>query len=123
MLLPVDGVRARPRVRAGSAVDAPEPLAGLRVERVEVAVALAEEIEAAGGGEPAADQRLLGVVLPRDLARVDVDRRHAAPLLLARDHLERAAEPELRAAGVLRRLDVVGHRLVEVERDREPALR
>src|SRR5262245_8833336 len=92
MLLPVDGVRDRHRVRARAAVEAPEPLAGLRVERVEVAVALAEEIEAAGGDEPAADQRLLGVVLPGDLARVDVDGRHAAPLLLGRDHLERAAE-------------------------------
>src|SRR4029077_12014273 len=93
-----------------------------RLERVEAAVAFAEEEEPSGRGEPAADQRLLGVVLPRELAGVDVHRRDAAPLLLARDDLERAAEPELGAAGVLGRLDVVGHRLVQVERAREPIL-
>ena len=57
---------------------------------------------------------------PDDLPGVDVHRCHPAPLLLGRDHLERATEPELRAARILRRLDVISHRLVKVERDREP---
>ena len=46
----------------------------------------------------------------------------AAPLLLARDDLERAAEPEL-AAGVRRLLDVIGHRLVQVGRVGQAQLR
>src|SRR5258706_10822768 len=57
---------------------------------------LAEEHQAPGGGERAADQGLLGVVLPRDLAGIDVDRREAAPLLLARYGLECAAQRHLK---------------------------
>src|SRR2546422_5787819 len=123
ILLAADHVGDRLRVGAGAAVEAPQLLAGRRVERVEAAVTLTEEEQAARGGQAAADQRLLGIVLPGHLAGVDIDGRDAAPLLLARDNLERAAEPHLRAAGILRRLDVIGHRLVQVERDGEPVLR
>ena len=59
-------------------------------------------------------------MLPGDLAAVDVHCRHPTPLLLGRDHLEGATEPELGAARVFRRLDVVGHRLVQVEGDGQP---
>ena len=43
-----------------------------------------------------------------------VDRRHVAPLLLGRDHLEGAAEPQL-ALRIGRALDVVSHRLMQVD--------
>src|SRR6267143_5555676 len=46
-----DHVGHRLRVRAGAAVEAPQLLAGRRVERIEVAIALAEEEETARGGE------------------------------------------------------------------------
>ena len=54
--------------------------------------------------------------LPRDLAGVEVDGDETAPLLLARDRLERAAEPQLVPPGYGGFLDVIGHRLVQVRR-------
>src|SRR5258706_8146732 len=89
-------IRHRRRVDAGSCLVLPQQVSGRRVERLEEPVALAEEHQAPGGGERAADQGLLGVVLPRDLAGIDVDRREAAPLLLARYGLECAAQRHLK---------------------------
>src|SRR6266853_1250384 len=111
------------RVDAGSGLVLPQQASGLRVERLEEPVALAEEHQAPGRGERPSDQGLLGVVLPRDLAGIDVDRREPAPLLLARYGLECAAEPELAAARVVRGFDVIGHRLMQVERVGEARLR
>src|SRR3954471_5465952 len=122
VLLLADLIRDGLGIRAGAAVEAPQLLAGLRIERVEAAVALAEEEQAARGGEAATDERLRGVVFPDHLAGIDIHSGDATPLLLARDCLEGAAQPQLGAARILRRLDVVGHRLVQVERDGEPVL-
>src|SRR5712691_5845404 len=72
ILLAAHHVGNRLRVGAGAAIEAPQLLAGRRVERVEAAVALAEEEQPARGGQAAADQRLLGIVLPGDLAGVDI---------------------------------------------------
>ncbi len=95
-------------------LERPQLLAGAGVVGGELAVAFTVEHQAAGRGQHAADQRLRRVVLPGDLAGVEVDRGQPAPLLLARDHLEGAAQPQLAAAGILGGLDVVGHRLVQV---------
>src|SRR5204862_5925758 len=83
-LLPVDLERDRGGVDAGAALEAPELLAGLRVERVEVAGAVAAgEDHATRRGEGPADQRVRQLVLPGDLARIDVYRAESPPLLLA----------------------------------------
>src|SRR5439155_1454435 len=113
----------RRRVDAGAGLVLPQQVTGRRVQRLEEPVALAEEHDTPGSGKGAADQGLLGVVLPSHLAGIDVDRREASPLLLAGDRLERAAEPQLAAARVVRGLDVIGHRLMQVERVGEARLR
>src|SRR5262249_51545675 len=99
VLLAADGVGGWRRVDAGAGIERPEDLAVTGVIGVELAVALAGEDAAAGGREHAPDHRLGRLYLPADLAGVVVDRGDVAPLLLARDHLEGAAEPKL-AAGV-----------------------
>jgi hypothetical protein len=48
----------------------PEQFAAGGVEGVQVAVGFAGEDETAGGGQDAANQRLLGLALPADLAAV-----------------------------------------------------
>src|SRR6266581_5057351 len=123
VLLVLHHVGHRRRVDAGSGLVLPQQASGRGVQRLEKAVAFAEEHQTPGGGERAADQGLLGVVLPRHLAGIDVDRGEPSPLLLARYDLERTAEPELAAARVVRGLDVRGHRLVQVERVGEARLR
>src|SRR6266581_92757 len=109
VLFALHRVGHRRRVDAGSGLVLPQQASGRRVQRLEKAVALAEEHQTPGGGERAADQGLLGVVLPRHLARVDIDGRKASPLLLARYGLERAAQPELAAARIISGLDVISH--------------
>src|SRR5712692_4100042 len=115
VLLALHRVGHRGQIDAGPGLVLPQQLSALGVQGLEQAVALAEEHQSPGGGERAADERLLGVVLPRDLAGVDVDRREASPLLLARYGLECAAEPQLAAARIVRGLDVIGHGLMQVE--------
>src|SRR5439155_18910636 len=72
----------RRRVDAGSGLVLPQQASGRRIQSLEKAVALAEEHQTSGGGERAADQGLLSVVLPRDFAGIDIDGREPPPLLL-----------------------------------------
>src|SRR5439155_19331715 len=102
-------------IDAGAAVVLPQLLAGLGVDRLEPAISLAVEHEISRGGEHAADQRLRRLDAPGDLAGIEVDRDQPSGLLLARDDLERAAEPQL-AAGIWNLLDVIGHRLMQIRR-------
>src|SRR5438552_15006649 len=112
-LLTVDLERDRGGVDAGAALEPPELFAGLGVERVEVAGAVAAgEDHAPRRGEGAADQRVRKLVLPGDLPRVDVDRSEGSPLLLGGDRDEGAPEPELPAVEGGRVRDVV-HRLMQ----------
>src|SRR5271170_3860157 len=60
-------------VHAGPEVIAPDALAGLRVEGIEPAVAFAHEHEVPARGQNPADQGLRGLVLPGDLARLDIE--------------------------------------------------
>src|SRR5665213_3074746 len=113
VLLAVDGIRHRRRIDAGAAIVLPQLVAVLRIERLEPAVALAVEHEPPCRSQHAADQRLGRLHAPGNLAGVEVDRDQTPPLLLARDRLERAAQPQL-AARIRRRLDLVGHRLMQV---------
>src|ERR1700733_9543575 len=92
VLLAADRVADRRCVHARAEVEVPQVLPGLRVDRVEPAVALAEEREVARRRERAADQRLLGNHRPRDLAGLGVDRDEAPVLHAVRlDVAERAA--------------------------------
>src|SRR6266478_6194998 len=81
VLFALHRVGHRRRVDSGSGLVLPQQASGRRVKRFEEPVAFAEEHQTSGGGERAADQGLLGVVLPRHLARIDVDGREPAPLL------------------------------------------
>ena len=114
VLLAVDRVGGRRRVDAGSGKERPQDLAALGVIGPEPAVALAGEHETAGRGERAAHHRQRRLHLPLDLAGVVVDGGDVAEALQVRDHLEGAAEPQL-AVGIGRALDLVGHRLVQVD--------
>src|SRR5436189_2406945 len=77
-LLAVHREYAGGRVNAGAAIILPQHGAGLGVIRLEPAVALAGEQEAAGGRRGAADHRLVGLHLPYLLAGGEVDRRDVA---------------------------------------------
>src|SRR4051794_4691483 len=87
--------RHRCRVTARSTIELPEELTGLRVIGVEVSVAFTSEGEAAGGGKASAHHRLRHLVLPCDLASLQINSRVEAVLLLTRDRHERRAEPQL----------------------------
>src|SRR5205807_5885325 len=119
-LLTVELEHRRRRVGAGAAVELPQHRAGLGVVRLEPAVALAREHQAARGGGRAAHHRQLGLHAPRDLAGVQVDRVHIAVLtrvaaLRVRDAHEGAAEPQ--PALLPRRvMHLVMHRLGEAHR-------
>src|SRR5207245_6554397 len=85
-LLSVDLERDRRGIDARAALKPLELLAGLRVERVEVAGAVtAGEDHPTRRGQGPADQGVRQLVLPGDLPRVDVDRGEGARLLLAGD--------------------------------------
>src|SRR2546425_202385 len=116
-LLAVQLVHRGRRVDTGAAVELPQDGARLGVVRLEPAVALAGEHQAAGGGGRAAHHRQLGLLLPDDLAGVQVDRADQAvlarvPALLVRNPDECATEPQatLLPRGVV---DFVVHRLMQ----------
>src|SRR5262245_3141198 len=113
-LLTVDGIGGRRRIDTRARLELPQHGPGFRVVGLEQAIALPGESEATRRHQNAADHRLLGFHLPFDLAGVVIDRGDVAPLLLGGNDLEGAAEPEL-ALGVGRRLDVVGHGLMQVD--------
>src|ERR1700704_1957777 len=114
ILLAVNHVSGGWRVDAGSSAETPQFLAVGRIVSGELAVALTRENKAAGGGENAADHRLWRLHLPLDLAGIIIDRGNIARLRLARDHLEGATKPQL-AVRIRRVLDMVGHRLMQVD--------
>src|SRR6185312_13532530 len=93
-LLAVHRERHGRRVAARAGVELPQQLAGLGIVGVEVAVAFTGEGEAAGRGQRAAHHRLRDLVLPRDLAGLEVDRGEQAVLLFAGDGHEGRAQPE-----------------------------
>src|SRR6185437_16973015 len=97
VLLAVDHVGDARRIDAGAAVELPQLLAGARVVGLVPAVRLAVEHDVTRGREHAADQRLRRLVLPCDLAAVEVDRDELSPLLFGWNGLERAAQPQLAA--------------------------
>src|SRR3954466_3444084 len=102
------------RVHTGAGAEAPQLFAVGGVVGSELAIAFSGEHQAPGGGENASNHRLGRLDLPLDLAGVVVHRRDVTRLLLARDHLEGAAQPQL-AVRIRRVLDVIGHRLVQVD--------
>ena len=106
------GEAHRSRIATGAGVELPEHLAGLGVVGVEVAVALTGEGESAGGGQRPAHHRLGNLILPGDLAGLEVHRREQPVLLLARDGDEGGAEPELALLPGRRVHDIV-HRLMQ----------
>src|SRR5205823_4640651 len=114
VLLVVDHVGDRHGVGASTTLELPQKGPASRVERFDEPAALTEKEQTPRCREPAADKRLLRVVLPDNLAGVDIDRGYTAPLLFTRDSLERAAEPEF-PIRILRRFDVIRHRLMQVE--------
>src|SRR5881628_985888 len=86
-------------VHAGAAVELPQDGAGLGVVRLEPAVALTGEYQAARCGGRAAHHRELGLHRPGDLTGVQVDRVDVAPLariaaLIVGNPDEGAAEPQ-----------------------------
>src|SRR6185312_10831960 len=86
-------------VHSGPAVELPQDRAGLGVVRLEPAVALAREHQAARRGGRAAHHREVGLLLPGDLPRVQIDRADGAVLarisaLVIRYPDERAAQPQ-----------------------------
>src|ERR1700682_1659599 len=93
VLLAVNGVGYRRRVHAGTALEFPELLARRCIECAEQPVSFAIEYKSPGSDEHAADQRLLSLVIPRDLAGIDIDRGQLAPLRLRRNGLECATQP------------------------------
>ena len=74
ILLAIHLVRDGWSVHAGAEVITPNTLAGAGIESVEPAVAFAHEHEVSGRCQSAADQRLRGLVLPGDFARLDIER-------------------------------------------------
>src|SRR5882762_1427645 len=116
-LLAVELVHRGGGVHTGAAVELPKDGTGLGVVCLEPAVALAGEHQAAGRGGRAAHHRQLGLLLPGDLAGVEVDRAdgsvftRVAALLVRYPH-EGAPEPEpaLLPGGVV---DLVVHRLMQ----------
>src|SRR5438876_646304 len=85
-LLAVHFEHRRCSVDSGAAVELPQHRAGLGIVRLEPAVALAGEHQAAGGGGRAAHHRQLGLHGPGDLAGVQVDRVDIAVLTASRSH-------------------------------------
>src|SRR6267142_3099825 len=86
-------------VHSCTAVELPQDRAGLGVVRLEPAVALAREHQAASRGGRAAHHREVGLLLPGDLPRVQVDRADGAVLtrvaaFVIRDPDEGAPEPQ-----------------------------
>src|SRR6266699_6119905 len=126
-LLAVHFDHRRRSVDSGAAVELPQHRARLGIVRLEPAVTLAGEHQAAGGGGRAAHHRQLGLRGPGDLAGVQVDRvdiavlTRVAALVVWHAH-EGAAEPQtaLLPRGVV---DFVMHRLVQPHRVRVPELR
>src|SRR2546422_10610460 len=116
-LLAVHREYAGSRVDAGAAEELPQHRPGLGVVRLEPAVALAGQDEAAGGRRGAAHHRLVGLHLPDLLAGGEVDSRDVAPLGFAGDGYERAAQPQP-AALPRRVVGLVVHRLVQALRVR-----
>src|SRR6266550_2403013 len=96
-LLSVDLENRRSGVDAGAAIELPQHRAGARIIRLEPAVALTREHQAAGRGRGAADHRLIRLDLPGDLAGLQVDSRHVTPLRLARNGDECAPQPQTAA--------------------------
>src|ERR1700682_2758838 len=101
------------RIDTCTGAEVPQLLAVGRIVGSELAVAFTRENETARGGENAADHRLRRLDLPFYFAVVVVNRGNVARLRLARDHLEGATKPQL-AIRIRRVLDLVGHRLVQV---------
>ncbi len=104
--------RHRRGIAASAAIELPELFSGLRAVGVEVAVAFTGECEAAGRGERAAHHGLGHLVLPGDLAGLEVHRGVEPVLLFTRDGDEGRSEPEL-ALLVRRGMGDVVHRLVQ----------
>src|SRR5882762_531059 len=107
-------------VHSCTAVELPQDRAGLGVVRLEPAVGLAREHKAARRGGRATHHREVGLLLPGDLAGIQIDRADGAVLtrvaaLVIRDPDERAPEPEpaLLPRGVV---DLIVHRLVQPHR-------
>src|SRR3984885_7027314 len=112
VLLAIHLIGDRGSVDTGTQVIAPEALAGLRIERVERAVAFAHEHEVSRRRQYPADQGLWGFVLPGDLAGLDIQRDEGTILNpIGRDVGERAAEAN-ETGRALGRLGREAHQLV-----------
>src|SRR5215467_16265415 len=114
VLLAVNRIGGRRRVDAGTGVEGPQHLAVLGVIGAETPVAFTREHEAAGGRQYPADHRLRRFHLPTNLAGVVIDGRDVTGLLLSRDDLEGAAEPQL-ALRIGRAFYMIVHRLMQVD--------
>src|SRR6476620_6452789 len=114
VLLAVDGVGGWRRIDAGAREERPQNVAALRIVGAEPAIAFTGEHEATGSGQRATHHGQRRLFLPGNLAGVVVDGGDVAERLLGGDHLESAAKPEL-AARIGRALDLIGHRLMQVD--------
>src|SRR5262249_15547024 len=92
--------------------EVPQYFSSLRVKCIEVAIPLAGEYQTAGRRERATDHGLVGLMLPRDLPSVEIDRGECAVLGLTGNGLKSGAEPELPFVERRRVRDVV-HGLLE----------
>src|SRR5207237_10182815 len=100
-LLPLVRVHRRPGRDLPARLELPEDLARLDVEGAQVAVAAADEADAAGRRRRSAALGLGRVELPDALAGRDVDRAHRAVVApAAREHAAEVAvrDPEVRVA-------------------------